>query len=231
MISKNKLFSIGKLLIATLLLLATSANMAKAVPDPAAPSDTNAVYPLPDGSSAQINWIDNTLDEIRFRLVFTKINVGTETLNVASAPGRGRRFLNFPSAVPGSYRYSVCAQLPTKTVCSIEKTFQIAQAPGNNNPPPVNFTAPTSVSATRVGASTQRIFWNHPGGAAGFRVYIKLPGNNNFSQAATVSGNERRADIGPLLFDTNYPVGVCAVNSTGQERCSQQINVFFRQGF
>jgi Fibronectin type III domain len=229
----NKLLSIGKLSIATLLLFTTSMNVANAAVDPAAPSDTYAVYPPPDGGQyVQFNWIDNTSNELGFKVVVTKLNVGTETHNVISNPGRGQRVgFNLQGVSPGSYKYSVCAQIPLKRVCSIEKTFQIVQAPGNNNPnPPVNFSAPTNVSATRVGASTERIFWNHPGGAASFRVYIRLPGNNNWTQAVTVSGNERRADIGPLLINTNYPVAVCGVSSAGQERCSSVINVVLLQG-
>jgi hypothetical protein len=228
MIRKNKLLS-----IATLLLFTTCMNVATAAVDPAAPSDTYAIYPPPDGGKyVQFNWIDNTPNELGFKVVVTKLNVGTETHNVRSNPGRGQRVgFNLQGISPGSYKYSVCAQLFQKTVCSVEKTFQIAQVPGNNPNPPVNFSAPTTVSATRVGASTERIFWNHPGGADSFRVYIRLPGNNNWTQAATVGGNERRADIAPLFINTIYPVAVCARSLVGQEKCSPAINVALQQGF
>jgi Fibronectin type III domain len=235
MTSKNKLLSIGKLSISTLLLFLTSINVAKAAVDPAAPSDTFVVYPPPDGGNyVQFNWIDNSPNELGFKVTVTKLNVGTETHNVIPNPGRGQRVgFNLQGISSGSYKYSVCAQLPLRSGCSLEKTFQIAQAPGNNNPnPPANFPPPTNVRATRVGASTERIFWNHPGVAQSFRVDIRRPGNNNFTQAAVVSGNQRQADIGSLLINTNYPVRVCGRSGIApQEVCSPTINVVLPQGF
>jgi hypothetical protein len=232
MISKSKLFSIGKLSIATLLLLATSMQTAKAAIDPAAPSDTSTAF-LTNGngiSYVQFNWIDNALNETKFQLIVSKISgqniIGTDRFDIAPSPNRGLRLnADIKGYSSGLYKYSVCTQLPTKRVCSVEKTFQIAQAPV------VNFSAPTNVSATRVGASTERIFWNHPGGADSFRVYIRLPGANNWSQAATVGGNERRADIAPLLINTNYLVAVCGRSPAGQEQCSPAINVILPQNF
>jgi Fibronectin type III domain len=231
MISKNKLLSIGKLSIVTLLFLATYMKVAKAA-DPISPSDIYAVMG-PNNQYIQINWIDNTLDESNFQvMVFPEQQGNPATFNVAAAPGKGTRaFINLGGLQPGSYKYRVCVQRPAGgVVCNalLLQSFNIPQAANPN--PPANFSIPTNVSATRVGASTERIFWNHPGGAGGFRVYIRLPGNNNWTQAATVSGNERRADIGPLLINTNYQVGVCSVSSAGQERCSSVINVVLPQG-
>jgi hypothetical protein len=232
MTSKNKLLLIGKLSIATLLFLATYMKVAKAAIDPAAPTDMYAVM-APNGQYIQINWIDNTLNESNFQVtIYPLANQGNpQTYNAAAASGRGTRTLvNLGGLPPGAYKYRVCVQRPGILTCNpTTPSFNIPQAANPN--PPANFPAPTNVSATRVGASTERIFWNHPGGAGSFRVYIRLPGNNNWTQSATVGGNERRADIGPLFINTNYPVAVCGRSPAGQDKCSPTINVVLPQGF
>lgn len=231
--NNNKLLSIGKLSIATLLFLATYTEVAKAA-DPAAPTDLRAVI-SPNGQSVQISWIDNTQNETNFRVTATRmgviVNPNPSTLNVAAAPGIGNRaFVNFGGLLPGLFRYNVCVQRPGILTCAIGQLFVIPDAVNPN--PPANFPPPTNVSATRVGAGTARIFWNHPGVEQSFRVDIRLPGNNNFTQVAVVSGQLRQADISPLVINTNYPVRVCGrTGAAPQERCSQTINVVLPQGF
>jgi Fibronectin type III domain len=236
--NNNKLLSIGKLSIATMLFLATYMKVAKAA-DPIAPlvvpnafvppTDLQAVMG-PNNQYIQINWIDNTLNESNFQVrVFREANPGNQSIfNVAPAPGRGTRaFANIGDLQPGSYMYRVCVQRPGAVTCNpLARSFNIPQAA---NPPanfPANFPPPTNVSATRVGAGAARISWNHPGVAQSFRVDIRLPGNNNFTQAAVVNGSLRQADISPLFINTNYPVRVCGrTGAAPQEVCSPTINV------
>ncbi len=167
MTSKNGLLSIGKLSIATLLLLATQMKGAKAAIDPAAPTDMYAVM-APNGQYIQINWIDNTDNESNFQVTVNSLAnpAKAATFKVAAKPGRGTRAaINLGDLPAGAYKYRVCVQRPGMLTCNpATPTFNIPQAANPN--PPANFSAPTNISATRVGASTERIFWNHPGGAA-----------------------------------------------------------------
>lgn len=207
-------------------ILATSMVANAALPpsqfNPAAPSDLHAVV-MPN--FVQINWIDNSSNESRFQVNISQGN-GAQSFTVAATPGIGTRTaLNITNLVPGTYTYSVCAKLPTTVACrGIGIFFNQFTIPGST------LAAPTNPTFSRVGASTARIFWNHPGGATSFRVRVRLPGSTTWTLAATVPGNVRQADIAPLFINTVYPVQVCAQNSA-TDICSSSINVVLPQGF
>ena len=221
MISKAKLWSIGKISIATLLLLTTSMRIAKAA-DPAAPSGVFADFPAVGGNSIRINWIDNTLDETKFIITVQKSDGVPQTFDVRAVRGTGTRMTSdLPNLAPGFYRYKVCAVQPTLPQGGTRLTC---------NPGTLSFitppsAAPTNIRFDRINASTVRIFWNHPGGLDKFRVYIT---NNQRTLAAIAPSNLRNADIRiPLLPIMRYGLEVCSVSLAGAESCSPKVGLVF----
>ena len=230
MISKTKLWSIGKLSIATLLLLTTSIRMAKAADPAAAPSGLSAAYPPGDRNSIKISWTDNTVNETKFVISTKKVSNGaTQAFYHAAVPGRGTRLTsNLLNLAPGVYKYKVCATQPEEgeTCNQADLSFTIFPAPGPVN---INFSAPTNVDFIHVAPTVARISWNHPGGASKFNVYITRPGNNQPTLERVTDGNARNTNIISLLSNTKYPVKVCGVSLAGEERCSPAITVFIKQ--
>ena len=144
MISKTKLWSIGKLSIATLLLLTTSIRMAKAA-DPAAaqrgvsaePTDVSATYLPGNNNSIQISWRDNTVDETKFVVVIQQVSNGViRRFDHAAIPGRGTRTTsNHAKLVPGFYRYRVCVvQVLGETCSPLGRSFSTPQGAYNKKP-------------------------------------------------------------------------------------------------
>ena len=222
--------SLTAAVVAGSLSFAPAANAAVANPTSVGGLAVNA-------TTLQVQWTDNSTTESRYSVRVTDVGTGQLFMfNAAAVPGSGARGALTVTDLTGghSYRPTVCAMAGAgtfSTTCA-QGTPIALSAPTTTAPSaPAAVSAPTVTGVARIGASTVRVNWNHPGNASGFRTYVRVVNSGNWMLASTDPGTARSATVVPLLVDTPYQLAVCAVNGNGQNVCSNAVPVFLSQGF
>ena len=195
-----------------------------------------------NATTIQVQWRDNSSTENRYSVRLTdQSTFQLLSFDAAAVAGSGANSaLTITDLAAGhTYRPTVCAMATASNFSpNCTQGANITLAGGTTTTtappppaPPAAVAAPTNIGAARVGASTVRMTWSHPGGATRFRTFVRVAPNGNWMLASVDPGTSRQSIVAPLLINTNYHVAVCAVNAADLNFCSGIIPVFLAQGF
>ena len=189
-----------------------------------------------NATTLQVQWTDNSTTENRYSVRLTDTGTGQLFMfDAAAVPASGTRgALTVTDLAAGhAYRPTVCSMSGPGTfsaTCAQGGTIGLATTTAAP-PATAAVSAPAVTSVLRIGASTVRVNWNHPGNASGFRVYVRVANGGSWMLASTGPGTDRSTTVTPLLVDTQYQLAVCAVNANNQNVCSNAVPVYLAQGF